>query len=293
MSAQNIKAAWMSLVKTLKAGEIESPVADARLLVQHALNLSHEDLLMQGDRMVTSEEQGKLDELAKRRMSREPVSRIVGMRAFWKADYIVTPATLDPRADSETLIEGALAHVQPGKGEGELRVLDLGTGTGCLLISLLQEWPNASGVGLDISADAAEVAKRNSEAIGVSSRTHIEAMDWEGYAPDTLFDVVISNPPYIDHSEAESLAPEVINHDPHVALFAGGNGLDAYRSILKNIDRWLKPGGWVILETGYQQAQQVANLTNGAGLTVVEIRNDLAGHPRSVMAQKPLLSVVH
>ncbi len=293
MSMHNVKGAWMALVKTLKAADVESPVADARLLVQHALNLSHEDLLMQGDRAMSETEQGKLDQLAKRRIAREPVSRIVGMRAFWKADYIVTPATLDPRADSETLIEGALAHVQPGKGEGALRVLDLGTGTGCLLISLLQEWPNASGVGLDISADAAEVAKRNAEAIGVSSRAHIETTDWESYTPDAPFDVVISNPPYIDHSEADNLAPEVINHDPHVALFAGGGGLDAYRSILRHIDRWLKPGGWLILETGYRQAEQVGHLVNGAGLTVVEIRNDLAGHPRSVIAQKPLLTVVH
>ena len=298
MSTQNaqaltIKSAWMGLVKTLKASGIDSPVADARLLVQHALNISHEDLLMQSDRIITADEQGRIDALAVRRMAREPISRIIGVRAFWKADFIVTPATLDPRADSETLIEGALAHVQPGKGEDALRVLDLGTGTGCLLISLLQEWPNSKGVGLDISPDAAEVAKRNAEAIGVSSRTHIDAMNWESYTPDALFDVVISNPPYIDHSEAEGLAPEVINHDPHVALFATGNGLDAYRSILAHLDSWLKPGGWLILETGYQQAEQVAQLVSNAALKVVEIRKDLGGHPRVVMAQKPLLTVLH
>lgn len=293
MSEVTLKAAWMALVKTLKAGDIDSPVADARLLVQHALNLSHEDLLMQADRALADGESAKIDGLAKRRLAREPVSRIVGMRAFWKADYIVTPATLDPRADSETIIEGALAHAQPGKGEAALRVLDLGTGTGCLLISLLQEWPNAIGVGVDISADAAEVAKRNAEAIGVSSRAHILAQDWVDYMPDALFDVVISNPPYIDHSEAESLSPEVINHDPHVALFAGGNGLDAYRAILQHLDRWLKPGGWLIVETGYRQAEQVAQMMRGAGLEVVETRMDLGGHPRVVVAKKPLLSVIH
>ena len=290
---QNIKSAWMALVKTLKAAQVDSPVADARLLVQHALNISHEDLLMQSDRVLTADEQAAIDALALRRMAREPISRIIGVRAFWKADFIVTPATLDPRADSETLIEAALAHVQPGKGDAALRVLDLGTGTGCLLVSLLQEWPNAHGVGLDISADAAEVAKRNAEAIGVSSRAKIYAQGWEDYTTDALFDVVISNPPYIDHSEAKDLAPEVMNHDPHVALFAGGGGLDAYRSILANLDRWLKPSGWLILEIGYRQAEQVAELVRAAGLNVVETRTDLGGNPRAVIAQKPQLTAIH
>lgn len=289
---QSVKSAWMALVKTLKAAGIDSPVADARLLVQHALNLSHEDLLMQADRAVTQEEGERLAALEARRLSREPVSRIIGLRAFWKADFIVTPATLDPRADSETLIEGALAHVQPGKGEGTLRVLDLGTGTGCLLISLLQEWPNASGVGLDITTDAAEVARRNAEAIGVSSRANFMAMDWADYSPDALFDIVVSNPPYIDHDEAQSLAPEVINYDPHIALFAGGGGLDAYRAILRLQERWLKAGGWLLLETGYQQAGQVGQMVREAGFENVEIRHDLGGHPRVVVAKKPLLKIV-
>lgn len=282
----------MAAVKTLKSANLDSPVADARLLVQHALNISHEDLLMQGDRAVTEDELHNLEAVLARRLANEPVSRIVGMRAFWKANFIVTPATLDPRADSETLIEAALAHVQPGKGDGALSVLDLGTGTGCLLISLLQEWPNATGIGLDISADAAEVAKRNAEAIGVSHRAQIKAIDWVEYAPSDLCDLVISNPPYIDHSEAANLAPEVINHDPHVALFATGNGLDAYRSILAKLDLWLKPGGWLLLEVGHTQAQQVAQMVNAAGLFVQEIRNDLSGHARVVVAQKPLLNSV-
>ncbi len=293
MTAQNLKTLWLGAVKTLKTGDIDSPVADARLLVQHAFNLSHEDLLMQSDRPVTVEEADHLNSLLSRRLSREPVSRIVGLRAFWKADFIVTPATLDPRADSETLIEGALAHVQPGKGEEALRVLDLGTGTGCLLLSLLQEWPHATGVGVDISADAAEVARRNAEALGVSSRADIVSTGWEAYQNGEKFDLLISNPPYIDHTEAKDLAPEVLDFDPHVALFATGGGLDAYRSILSRLDGWLKPGGWLIFEVGYTQAAEVADLVRAAGLTVVDIRDDLGGHPRAVVAQKAPLGVIH
>lgn len=287
-----VKTIWPAAVSVLKQSGIDTPVADARLLVQHALGLSHEDLLMQGTRLVTPDEQIALDALLQRRLNREPVSRIVGHRAFWKADFVVTPDTLDPRADSETLIEGALQHVQPGKGADPLRVLDLGTGTGCLLISLLQEWPAARGVGLDISQGAVETAQVNAQVLGVAERAEMIALDWAGYQADGLFDVVISNPPYIAPEEAPDLAPEVLDFDPHTALFAGGGGLDAYRSILRRLDGWLKPGGWLILEVGHTQAESVARMVEGAGAVVVEIRRDLGGHLRAVIAKTAGLRVV-
>lgn len=292
MKTITVKTAWAAAVAILKESGIDTPAADARLLVQHALGTSHENLLMQGSRDVSTDEQELLDSLLQRRLNREPVSRIVGQRAFWKGDFIVTPDTLDPRADSETLIEAALTHVQPGNSDGPLRVLDLGTGTGCLLISLLHEWPQATGVGLDISAAAAEVARANTAQLNAPDRAVIIASDWQAYRAETAFDVVISNPPYIAPEEAETLEPEVRDFDPHIALFAGGQGLDAYRSILSNIDVWLKPGGWLLLETGYQQAEKVAQIVTAAGLAVVEIRADLGGHPRVVVGKKPPLSVV-
>lgn len=287
-----VKNIWHGAVSILKQSGIDTPVADARLLVQHALGLSHEEMLMHGSREVTIDEQALLDSLLQRRLDREPVSRIVGHRAFWKADFIVTPDTLDPRADSETLIEGALQHVQPGQGEAPLRLLDLGTGTGCLLISLLQEWPQATGVGLDINAGASETAVLNAQTIGVAGRAQMITADWVDYTPADLFDVVISNPPYIAPEEAPDLAPEVIDFDPPVALFASGGGLDAYRSIFKQLTRWLKPDGWLILEIGHSQAEAVARLAIGAGLSVVETRRDLAGHPRAVIARMSGLRVV-
>lgn len=290
MSDAFLKSVWPQAVKTLKDNpDIETPVADARLLVQHVLNLSHEDLLMQGNRPVTAEESARLDDVLRRRLNREPVSRIVGHRAFWKSDFIVTPTTLDPRADSETLIEAALAHVQPGKGEEALRVLDIGTGTGCLLLSLLLEWPKASGAGIDISADAAEVAKRNAEAIGISARAEILAAGWDDYKPATPFDVVVSNPPYIAHDEAPHLAPEVVRFDPPQALFADDNGLAAYRGILARLPELLKTGGWLLLEIGYRQEESVRALLEAAGLEYIETRRDLGGHPRVLVAKRPVV----
>lgn len=290
MTDNTLKTVWPQAVKKLKeSGAIETPVADARLLVQHVLNLGHEDLLMQGNRVVTAEETSALDAVLARRMKREPVSRIVGHRAFWKSDFIVTPATLDPRADSETLIEAALAHVQPGKGGQPLRVLDLGTGTGCLLLSLLLEWPKATGTGLDISAGAAEVAKRNAEAIGVAARAEIVATDWNDYKPAAPFDVVVSNPPYIGRDEAPDLAPEVVEYDPPQALFADENGLAAYRSILARLPELLRAGGWLLLEIGYRQEEAVKALLADAGLEFIETRLDLGGNPRILTARRPVL----
>lgn len=292
MAAETLKNMWRATVAELKSSEIDSPVADARLLVQYALGISHEDLLLQGDRPLTQEEKSRIAELVARRKLREPVARIVGRRAFWKSEFIVTPDTLDPRQDSETVIEAALAHVQPGKSEQALRLLDLGTGTGCLLLSLLYEWPKATGIGLDISRGAADVAAQNAEALDLASRAEIIPVSWEDYTPQESFDVIVSNPPYIAESERDDLAPEVVHYDPPQALFAAEDGLAAYRSIVARAPHWLVAGGWLILETGYRQAQKVSELVEQAGLKVVEIRRDLGGHQRVVIAQKPLLSVI-
>lgn len=267
----------------LAAAGIENPELDLRLLVQHVMGMSHPELLMNLNRMLSEVEVKDLNDAVSRRASREPVSRIVGSRGFWKSDFRVSPQTLDPRPDSETIIEEALKRAAPPPR----RVLDLGTGTGCLLLSLLQEWPQAVGVGLDISAEAVATARENAELLGLSSRVEFVESDWEKYAPNESFDSIISNPPYIADGEIDGLAPEVSLYDPRAALAGGEDGLDCYRSIAAFLPKWLKKGGWAFLEIGHTQANQVKSLLAEAGLDVINIVPDLAGSDRVVVAKMP------
>ncbi len=280
-TAVAVKTVWQAVVNILKESGIDTPVADARLLVQHAVGMTHEELLMRGNATIAPEQQSKLEKLVERRLKREPVSRIVGKRAFWKADFIVTPDTLDPRADSETLIEAALAHVKTPPAT----VLDIGTGTGCLLLSLLNEWQGAKGTGIDISAGAVDVAIQNAKAQGLDTRARFEVVGWGDYTPNGLFDVVVSNPPYIAEDEAAGLMPEVALYDPPAALFAPENGLAAYREIANRLPLLLKSGGWLFVEIGYQQAESVKDILAKGGLTVLETRQDLGGNPRVLVAR--------
>lgn len=278
----NIKTVWQALSRVLQEAEIDTPVADARFLMQKALGITREEMLMHSDRIVDAAGLAEIEKLMQRRLKREPVSRILGKRAFWKSEFKITPDTLDPRPDSETLIILATHHVQQPK-----RILDLGTGTGCLLLSLLQEWPEASGVGVDINQGAAKVAAENAEAMGLSARTSFVAKGWEDYQPGEEFDVVISNPPYIGEDERGDLAPEVALYDPAESLFAGADGLAAYRSLVKTVPKLLKKGGWLFLEIGYRQANSVKSLLAESGFDVLEVRQDLAGNDRVVVAKKP------
>lgn len=275
-----IKVVWQALVNVFKETGVETPVADARLLMQWVTGLPHEDLLLRGDRLVTSFEQNKLQQAIDRRMKAEPVSRIIGRRAFWKGDFKITPATLDPRADSETLIEAALQHVKNPES-----ILDLGTGTGCLLLSLLLEYPEASGIGLDISVEAVKVAGENAKEMDLARRATFIAMDWEKYKSAPV-DLIVSNPPYIAETERQDLAPEVALYDPPQALFGGLDGLMAYRSLMRTVPGLLNPGGWLLLEIGYTQAHSVKSLLAEAGFDVIEVRQDLAGKDRVIVAKK-------
>lgn len=262
---------------------IENPELDLRLLIQHVTGMSHPELLMNLNRMLSEAEVKSLDAVLSRRAAREPVSRIVGNRGFWKSDFRLSVQTLDPRPDSETLIEAALKYTLPPPA----RVLDLGTGTGCLLLSLLQEWPQAGGVGLDISADAVATARENAALLRLSSRVEFVESDWEKYAPNESFDSIISNPPYIADGEIEGLAPEVSRYDPLAALAGGEDGLDCYRSIVARLPKWLKKGGWVFFEIGHSQGNAVKSLLAGAGMDVINIVPDLAGSDRVVVAKMP------
>lgn len=275
-----VKVVWQALINVFKQTGVESPVADARLLVQWITGLTHEELLLKGDRPVTAEEQARLQHAIDRRMKAEPVSRIVGSRAFWKGEFKITPATLDPRADSETLIEAALAHVKDPEN-----ILDLGTGSGNLLLSLLMEYPNAQGVGLDISVEAVQVAGENARTLNLAKRATFLALNWENFNASP-FDVVVSNPPYIAETERGDLAPEVLLYDPASALFAGLDGLMAYRSLARVLPKLLKPEGTVLLEIGYKQADSVKSILAEAGFNVVEVRRDLAGNDRVIVAKR-------
>jgi release factor glutamine methyltransferase len=219
-----------------------------------------------------------------RRLAGEPVSRIIGMREFFGRSFRIDACTLDPRPDTETLIEAALAlanHEKP------LRLLDLGTGIGCILVTLLAELPEASGVGIDMSLPALERARANAEAHGVGDRASFFASDWLEAVGGT-FDLAVANPPYLSAADMAGLTPEVRNHDPRGALDGGADGLSAYRRIVPHLRKVLRPGGTALFEIGPSQADAVARLLAEAGLAVGDGRwlwHDLAGRPRVVGAR--------
>lgn len=277
-----LRQALARMGEEFKQAGLESGNADARLLVQGILGLTPEVLLAGDDRALSAAEEKALQEAAARRLRNEPVSRILGRRAFWKSDFKVTPATLDPRPDSETLIEAALHHVK-----NPLRILDLGTGTGCLLLSLLQEWPQATGVGLDISRGAVAIAEENAQNLQLTSRAEFIAADWNGFQAKETFDVIVSNPPYIALTEKKDLSPDVALYDPPQALFAGADGLDAYRSLVRVVPGLLNPGGYAFFEIGYRQKEPVSRLLADAGFPVLEVRRDLGGNDRVIVAKNP------
>lgn len=213
------------------------------------------------------------------RARRKPVSQIIGRRAFWRHDFTVTPDVLDPRPETETLV--AVALERPFA-----RVLDLGTGSGCILISLLAERPRAEGVGADLSAAALAVAARNAGRIGVADRARFVRSDWFA-AIDGRFDLIVSNPPYIAEAEMAGLAPEVRDWEPRAALTPGGDGLDAYRAIAAGAGARLMPGGRLGLEIGPTQAGAVTALLTAAGFESVEVRPDLDARDRVILARWP------
>jgi release factor glutamine methyltransferase len=265
----------------LRAAGIDSPELDARLLVAAALDIKPDALRMAEDRALGTEEAQRAEALLARRIeAREPVARILGRREFWSLAFRVTPAVLDPRADSETLIEAAF-RAFPNRA-ARLRVLDLGTGSGCLLLAALQEYPNATGIGIDASEAALAVAAENAAKLGLAARAKFQHGDW-GRGLEERFDLVLCNPPYIAEAERASLAPEVMRHDPAAALFAGPDGLDAYRAILPDLPRLLAHDGRAFFEIGASQAAAVSAIARASGLKVIAVKQDLAGRDRCVV----------
>jgi release factor glutamine methyltransferase len=247
-------AALTLITRHLAAAGIEAPRREARLLLAAAEGVSAAGLLA-----LDEVDEAKFTPLLRRREAREPMAYILGRREFWGLDFAVSPATLIPRPDSETLIEALLAA-----GLTPRRVLDLGTGTGCLLLAALHEFPQAFGVGVDVAGPAAALARANAVALGMAGRTVFLAGNWaDALAAD--FDLVLSNPPYIAAAEVAGLMPEVARYEPLSALAGGTDGLEAYRAIIAALPRLLAPGGVAILELGAGQARSVAALAAAAG----------------------------
>ncbi|HEY6699896.1 MAG TPA: peptide chain release factor N(5)-glutamine methyltransferase [Pseudolabrys sp.] len=259
---------------------LEDADVDARVLVGHALYLDRARLIAQSDRVLEAREVNAISGLAARRLKREPVSRILGKKEFWSLALAVTRDVLVPRPETETVIEGALDYVvRNGLRMEKLRILDIGTGSGALLIALLNELPNAAGIGTDISRPALQTARTNVAQCGLKARGTLVACDMAAGVQGP-FDLVVSNPPYIVRGEIGALAPEVRDYDPIVALDGGDDGLTAYRSIAADAKRLLASGGRLFVELGAGQEPSVRTLFTKAGLSVGIARKDLAGTPR-------------
>ena len=255
---------------------------DVRLLLAAAMQVTPETVLMQPDRLLTVEQQQVFARYVARRTNHEPVSRILGLREFWSMAFEISPDVLDPRPDSETLVEAAVAF---GKGSNATNILDLGTGSGCLLLATLSELPKARGTGVDISMQALAVAERNAMRHGLKRRVRLAYDDW-GKGLDGTFDLILSNPPYIATDTIPSLAPDVAQFDPRRALDGGADGLACYHALLPVVKARLAPKGRAFIELGAGQAQDVAQLAvQQEGLHVVEIRQDLAAVERCIILQ--------
>jgi release factor glutamine methyltransferase len=257
---------------------------EARLLLAEAAGWSLETIVAERDTPVEPGIVARVERLAGRRLAREPMSHILGWREFWSLRFRVTADVLTPRPDSETLVEAVLGAL-PDRN-APLRILDLGVGSGCLMLSLLHELPQASGMGIDRSQRALAVARQNAEALGLAARADLRAGDWgEGIAE--VFDVVVSNPPYVPSDDIGALDPEVSEHEPWLALDGGADGLDCYRRLVGQLGYLVQPRGIVALEVGRGQAPAVARLVRDAGFRSVSIHTDLAGVERVVLARRP------
>jgi len=267
----------------LRDAGLEGAATDVRLLIAAAAGLSPEDMLRDPDLKLSLDQKTRVETMIRRRADREPVSRILGRREFYSLSFEVTPATLDPRPDSEVIVEAAIDYARSMGGKPN--ILDIGTGTGCLLLSTLEALPAATGTGTDIDPEAIAVARRNADSLGCASRLQFQTGEWLS-GVEGRFDIVLSNPPYIPSGDIANLAPEVSHYDPRTALDGGPDGLDAYRILADGIPRILAPSGVALMEIGVGQAEDVTGLFAAAGWQPLESRVDFAGHNRCLAFAK-------
>jgi release factor glutamine methyltransferase len=274
-------AATLRKISSLLSHRALDAESEARMLLLGATGLTRSDLILAPEQMLPGHAAERLEAFVSRRLAGEPATRILGARNFWTLELRVTPDVLDPRPDSETVVVAALEAIGTRKDDA-LRILDLGTGSGALLLALLSECPQATGVGVDLSTGACAIARENADRNGLAGRVQIVQGCWTDGLQET-FDVVVSNPPYIESSVIPGLAPEVRQHDPMLALDGGVDGLAAYCEIAQALPAVLRPGGVAVLELGIGQGPAVARLAEAAGLAVRGFREDLGGVQRAMV----------
>lgn len=287
LAGLSVDAARRALAARLKDSGVDSPELDARLLIGAALHLDHTGLAVHSTRQITLAESDAIENFAQRRIAHEPIARILGHKEFWGLELRLSKATLVPRPDTETVVEAALEFVRRNPMFGsEIRVADIGTGSGAILLALLSELDGAKGTGTDISCEALATAESNARQLGIADRTSFIQCNYAD-ALSGSFDLIVSNPPYIRSLDILTLEAEVRDNDPHLALDGGPDGLDAYRAIVPQAAKLLGPGGGLIVEVGYDQSGQVSHMMQAAGLTLPHPpRADLGGILRVVTGQK-------
>lgn len=277
-----VGTALQAAVGRLYAAGIDTARLDARLLLGDVLQVEAAELVAHPERPLAAPESERFRDLIERRCRHQPVSQLLARREFWGLTLRVTADTLIPRPETETVVEAALAPI--ADRAQAIRILDLGTGTGCLLLTLLHELPQATGLAIDRSPAALAVARANAEALGLAERAEFRLGNWtEGLTES--FDLIVSNPPYITTPDMDQLAPEVARHEPHLALHGGPDGLDCYRAIAGGMAGVLRPHGRLLLELGEGQGDSVAAIFAAAGIACVSRHDDLAGLLRCLVLQ--------
>jgi len=278
-----IAAARRALTHVFRAAALDTPELDARVLIGDALDLDHAGLASAAERHLSAADAAKIVALARRRLAREPVARIVGAKEFWGLEFRLNDATLVPRPDGETVVEAALAALDiGGLRRRALTIADLGTGSGALLVALLRELPNAFGIGTDVACAALAAARENAARARVADRAAFSACDFAA-ALGGGFDLVVANPPYVKTSEIARLAPEVRDHEPRLALDGGSDGLTCYRAIARDAERLLHARGRLVVEVAAGAAPEVGALFSAAGLRRAAAHCDLAGVTRALV----------
>jgi release factor glutamine methyltransferase len=287
LAGQTVETARRALATRFRQQGIDSAELDARLLTGDAFDLDLTGLIAATTRIVTADEAAHLENFMQRRLAGEPVARILGLKEFWGLTLNLSPATLVPRPDTETVVELALEVCRRQHSTNELRrIADIGTGSGAILLALLSELPDATGVGTDISLEALRMARDNAARLSLAPRAAFVACNYTAALSGT-FDLIVSNPPYICSADIAGLDREVREYDPPCALDGGADGLTAYRAIAPEAARLLAPGGTLIVEAGCGQSGPIADLMSASGLTPdVPPKADLAGIPRAVAGRK-------
>lgn len=280
--SETLVSLWTDARRRLEAAGVDSPVIDARLLLEAGAGVSRVDIVTDPRRAVSAEQVVAVEALVRRREAREPIGHILGHKGFWTLDFTVNADVLTPRPETEHLVEVAIETLPRG---WPARVLDLGVGSGAILLSVLSERPESTGIGVDVSEAALAVARANAARLGLSERVTLQRGDWTD-GLEGAFDLILSNPPYIPSADIDTLDPEVARWEPRLALDGGPDGLDAYRAIIAALPRLLAPTGAFALEVGRGQANAVRALAEAQGLQTTTPRMDLAGIPRVVAGKR-------